>query len=220
MLETGFPRIPGDIGNPETFALPVQYRIVKGASIQRAVRQADKGLLNLFVEGAQELERQGAQVLFTSCGFLALFQRQLAKAVDIPVYSSALMQIPHARKIVAQGRTVGVITADRSALTLRHFKGVGVDQMPSVIIGMEKTEEFSAVFLGNKSTLDVKRCRAEMAAATRALMAADPRVGAIVLECTNMPPYRDVVRKISRLQVFVVLTLIDDVVLKLVIYHP
>lgn len=31
MLDTIFPRLPGDIGNAETFDFPVKYKIVKGA---------------------------------------------------------------------------------------------------------------------------------------------------------------------------------------------
>ena len=31
MLETRFPRIPGDMGNALTWPFPVQYRVVRGA---------------------------------------------------------------------------------------------------------------------------------------------------------------------------------------------
>src|SRR5262249_51320525 len=39
MLEAGFPRIPGDMGNAETWPFPVLYRVVTGASPQRVVRE-------------------------------------------------------------------------------------------------------------------------------------------------------------------------------------
>jgi len=62
MLETVFPRIPGEMGNATTWNFPVEYRIVKGASPQRVVREADPKLLQPFIEGAKDLERTGLYI--------------------------------------------------------------------------------------------------------------------------------------------------------------
>ena len=86
MLDTVFPRIPGDIGNAATFSFPVRYKVVKGASPQRVVKEADTRLLEPFIEAARSLEKEGVKAIGTSCGFLAIFQRELADAVDIPVF--------------------------------------------------------------------------------------------------------------------------------------
>ena len=60
MLDTRFPRVPGDIGNAATFAFPVRYRAVRGASPRRVVVQRDLALLAPFIAAARELERDGA----------------------------------------------------------------------------------------------------------------------------------------------------------------
>src|SRR5262245_63420084 len=94
VLDTQFPRIPGDIGNATTFDFPVRYHRVVGATSDAVVRQGARTLLPLFVEGARFLEREGVRAISTSCGFLAKFQREMAAAVSIPVFTSSLMLVP------------------------------------------------------------------------------------------------------------------------------
>ena len=65
MLDTRFPRPPGDIGNPETFqrrGIPVRFRVVAGASPRRIVKEADPALLQPFVDAALQLEIGRAHV--------------------------------------------------------------------------------------------------------------------------------------------------------------
>ena len=208
MLDTAFPRIPGDVGNPRTFPFPVRYRIVEGASPQRVVREADPALLAPFIEAARQLEHEGVRAIATSCGFLAIFQPQLAAAVNVPVFGSALLQIGLARNVIGSDRNVGIITADRNSLTDRHFKGIGISRMPEAIVGMPPDGEFAAVFLDGKATLDVDRCRREMVDVAATLVRDHPRMGCIVLECTNMPPYAADIQRATGLPVFDVVSLV------------
>src|SRR3954471_14006110 len=78
MLEARFPRIPGDMGNATTWPFPVLYRVVKGASPERVVLSQAAGLLDEFLAAAADLVAQGAEAITTNCGFLSLFQRELA----------------------------------------------------------------------------------------------------------------------------------------------
>jgi len=209
MLDTVFPRIPGDVGNPATFSFPLLYRVVKGADPTRVVKKADPSLLQCFIDAAGELEREGVKAIATSCGFLAVFQRELANAVNVPVFTSSLLQVHTAQAIIKKEQKVGIITASRQSLTDRHFAGVGIQSYPLAVIGMDETEEFAAVFLEGKKCIDVEKCRREMVAAAEQLVAASPDIGAIVLECTNMPPYaRDIQWAVGR-PVFDVVTMIN-----------
>lgn len=210
MLDTRFPRVRGDIGNPDTFDFPVRFSVVKGANPDRIVRRLDPSLIEPFIQAGQTLIQDGAVVITTSCGFLSLFQTQLTSALTVPVFSSSLLQIPLARAVISPLRKVGIITASQSALTTEHLSAIGIDNRGLVFAGMENAAEFSSVFLGNKPTLDQDRCAAEMQAATERLIQRHPDVGAIVLECTNMPPYTRVVRKASGgLPVFDAVTMIN-----------
>src|SRR5579864_8430647 len=89
MLEARFPRIPGDMGNAATWPFPVLYRVVKGASPQRVVRERAAGLLDAFIAAARELVALGADGITTNCGFLSLYQRELAAALAVPVATSS-----------------------------------------------------------------------------------------------------------------------------------
>ena len=209
MLDTEFPRIPGDVGNPGTFSFPVRYEIVSGASAERVVRQADPLLLPPFLDAARKLETLGVKALATSCGFLALFHQELVRAVNIPVFSSSLLQVHQAGAIIRKDQEVGIITADSRSLTAKHFSGLGVSPPPTAIIGLEVAEEFPAVFLQNQDRLDREKLEQEVVAAARQLIQRHPRIGAVVLECTNLPPYAGAVQEFCGLPVFDVVTLIN-----------
>jgi hypothetical protein len=209
MLETTFPRIKGDIGNPGTFPFPVLYHTVNGASPQKVVIDADAGLLEGFIEAGQALVSRGVKAITTSCGFLALFHRQMVDALPVPVFTSSLLQAHLARAIIRKDKKIGIITAHRKSLTEDHLSGVGIENYPLAIVGMEDALEFSAVFLKGKASLSESQCRLEMAKTTNQLMREHPDVGAIVLECTNMPPYAETVRQVTGLPVFDAVTMVN-----------
>src|SRR5436190_16661618 len=81
MLEARFPRIPGDMGNAGTWPFPVLYRVVAGATPERVVTQKAHGLLDAFLQAGAELVRLGADGITTNCGFLSLYQTELARHV-------------------------------------------------------------------------------------------------------------------------------------------
>jgi len=209
MLDTVFPRIPGDVGNANTFSFPVRYKVVKGASAQRVVKDCDPTLLEPFIDAARELEREGVKAIATSCGFLAIYQRQMASAVQIPVFSSSLLQIHMANTIIGDRHQVGIITARAQSLTANHLAGVDAASIPVVIAGMEEAREFTDVFLEGKTTIDVAKVGDEMLVTAQRLVQTHPSVGAIILECTNMPPFANMIQAAVRLPVFDIVTLIN-----------
>lgn len=190
MLDTAFPRIAGDIGNPDSFPFPVLYEKLSGIGPQQAVREAPgrSDLIDLLVEASERLVRRGAHGISTSCGFLALVQRDLAARCSVPVATSSLLQVPLVQRLLPAGQRVGIITAEAKSLTRAHLEAVGVD--PSTpIVGMPEGGSFAHTFLGNNADFDFRDVQGELIAAGRALIAGDPQIGAIVLECTNLPPY-------------------------------
>jgi hypothetical protein len=111
--------------------------------------------------------------------------------------------------VIRSDQKIGIITACRQSLTGAHLAGVGIHHYPLTIVGMEDAQEFSAVFMGGKPTLDETKCRREMKSAVDRLMFENSDVGAIVLECTNMPPYADMVRLATGLPVFDAVTMVN-----------
>lgn len=209
MLDTVFPRIPGDIGYAATFPFPVLYHRVRNASPTRVVREGDPALLEGFIEGARALEASGVLAITTGCGFLVLFQRQLAEAVRIPVFSSPLLMVPLVSRLLGPDRVVGILTVDSGALGPRHLAAAGIsEEVPIVIAGLEKGRAFTPVLLDNEMELDVDAARQEHVDVARDLVERRPEVGAIVLECANMPPYAAAIREATGRPVFDITTLI------------
>jgi Asp/Glu/hydantoin racemase len=209
MLDTRFPRIAGDMGNATTFPFPVRYHRVAGASPERVVRGGAEGLLPAFVEGARTLEREGVGAITTNCGFLVKFQHDLAAAVSVPVFTSSLLLVPLVHRMLPPGRRVGVMTVNAGTLTREHLEGAGIGtEVPLAVAGMEGEKEFTRVLLGDELELDVDLAREEHVRVARRLVTDHPDVGAIVLECTNMPPYAADIQRATGRPVFDVLSLV------------
>jgi Asp/Glu/hydantoin racemase len=208
MLDARFARVPGDMGNATTWPFPVLYHVVRGASPERVVLGAAKGLLQPFLDGAAALVQLGAAAITTNCGFLSLFQRELAEHVRVPVATSSLMQVPWVQATLPPGQVVGVITISAGSLTPAHLAAAGVPQ-DTPVIGCEGGRElFPVLIRGDRDDLDTDAAERDVVEAGRALVAAHPNVGAVVLECTNMPPYAAALRAAIGRPVFDVLSLV------------
>ena len=201
LLESRFPRIPGDAGNASSWPFPVLYQVVPGASPRRVVTQRAAGLEDAFIAGARALIRAGADGIVTNCGFLSLLQHRLAGAVGAPVLSSPLLQVPMLARMIPAGRRVGILTVDASSLGDDHLRAAGIDG-PVAIEGSESGKAFSRMILDDLPECDVDTCREDLVAAALRLRSKEPRLGAIVLECTNMTPFARAIAAASGLPVF------------------
>ncbi|WP_431285372.1 aspartate/glutamate racemase family protein [Humitalea sp. 24SJ18S-53] len=202
MLEARFPRIPGDMGNGTTWPFPVLFRVVRGASPERVVLNGARGLLPDFIAAAKDLVDLGAEGITTNCGFLSLYQAELAAAVGVPVATSSLMQVPWVQAMLPPGKRVGVVTVSAGSLTDAHLDAAGVPRdIP--VAGTEHGREFFRVLIkAEKNDMDVALARQDILDAGADLIRRHPEVGAIVLECTNMPPYAAALAEATGLPVY------------------
>ena len=209
MLDTRFPRIPGDMGNAATFPFPVRYHRVSGAAPDLVVRRGAEGLLPAFIAGARELEREGVGAITTNCGFLVKYQPELAAAVSVPVFTSSLLLVPLVHRLLPAGRRVGIMTVSAATLGAEHLRGAGIgSDIPIAVAGLETEKEFTRVLLGDELELDVEAAREEHVRVARRLVGEHPDLGAIVLECTNMPPYSADIQRETGLPVFDIVSLV------------
>jgi hypothetical protein len=204
MLDTRFPRIVGDIGNAASFDYPVIFRRMEGIGSADAVTtHPDRPrVLAALKANAEALAAEGAVGLSTSCGFLALYQDDLSAVSPVPVATSALLHIK-----ALKGRKVGVITASAKNLTPAHFAAVGAPT-DTLFVGLPEDSSFAGTFLRNGLTLDRDLVEREVVAAGRSLVAQHPGIDTVVLECTNLPPYRKALEKELGLPVVDVLDLL------------
>ncbi len=212
-LDSNFAKVPGHIKNTTTFDFPVTYKIIKDARIPELMGQPDRTLLEPFIEAARELIRdEGVRAITGSCGFLAVFQKEIADAVDVPVFISSLIQVPIVYHMLRSDQKVGVMVATKSGLTPEHLSAVGADHVPVCIAGMDAQKEFCEVIMEqNKQQLDITKLEGEITSVAESMVRENPEVGAIVLECTDMPPFAHLIQKTVNLPVFDLITLTNMV---------
>jgi hypothetical protein len=202
MLDTRFPRLPGDVGHPASWSMPVCARVVPGASPLRVVRDGDPALLQPFVDAARALVDEGARALTTSCGFLVRWQAELQAALPVPVWTSSLLLLPALRR-------PGVITVDASRLGAAELRAAGADaQTP--LEGLAEGGHLQTTLLRDLPTLDAARAEAETVEAALRLVRRHPEVESLVLECTNLPPYAAAVQRASGRPVHHLMTLVHE----------
>ena len=211
MLDTRFPRPPGDIGHPGTFNVPTRRLVLPGAWPDKVVQSAAglraSGLCEGFVGAVRQLEREGALAITTSCGFLVLLQRDLQAAARVPVVTSSLVLLPD---LLRDQRRVGVLTISGELLTEEHLLAAGVPsaRVADVVVqGVDASGEFARAILGNRPEMDLAWAQADVVAAAMALQAQAPDLACVVLECTNMPPYRAAIEAATGMKTW---ALVDD----------
>jgi phosphohistidine swiveling domain-containing protein len=204
MLDTLFPRVPGDMCNAETWPFPVLFKVVKGANAAR-VAARDRGMLDDFIAGGRELVAQGADGITTNCGFLTHYQAALTEALGVPVAASSLFQVPLIDALLPPGKRSGVITFNGPNLKpdLLVAAGAAAD---TPVAGTEGGTEFCAAIHANRLQMDIAAAEADVLAAGDDLVARHPEVGAVVLECTNLTPYAAALSERLRLPVFSIYT--------------
>ncbi len=211
-LESYYAKLPGHVKNASTFDYPVIYKNVNGAVVERLLHSPDPSLLEPFLQAVHELETEGVRAIVGSCGFLAAFQKELAEAVNIPLFTSSLLLVPLVSRMLRGDQKVGVVTASKRGLTGKHLRAVGCEDVPMVIAGMEEMREFREVILEHRRIeLDGDKLQEEIVSVAVSMVNEHPDIGAVVLECTEMPVYAHLIQQQTQLPVFDLITLTDMV---------
>ncbi|KAL1410492.1 hypothetical protein Q8F55_004505 [Vanrija albida] len=214
-LNSTFPRPPGDVGNPASWPMPTVIRVVEEAKTETVLTGIwGSELVDAFVrEGEKMVAEEGVVAFVTSCGFLATMHPALSARLPF-IGTSALLQVAWLQMSFFPGpdsyRSVGIITLKRSALTERHLKSVGAHPATPIVGLPESSNPADAIFkavLDEKIPYDFAGMQREVVAAARTLMREFPTLRAIVLECTNMPPFTRAVAEATGCRVWDILTL-------------
>jgi hypothetical protein len=212
LMESFMPFPPGCPGNATTFSFPVRYAVVKGANMESLVYQGDPALLKPFIDAGWDLVKEGVKALTGNCGFMVLYQDDLAKEFPVPVFMSSLLQLPFIARTLRPGEKVGIITADSRNLTERHLTAAtnGTD-VPLKIAGMQDQRHFHDAIHAEKGDLNFEKVEEEVVHVTRELVEGDADIRAILFECTDLPPYAAAVQEAVGMPVFDFTTMINYV---------
>ncbi|MBM3708551.1 MAG: aspartate/glutamate racemase family protein [Actinobacteria bacterium] len=207
VLDLQYPYIPGNVANASTYNFPVRYKVLKGTTIPQILSH-DSSLLDLVIEGGKELEKDGVRAIVGACGYFGYYQKKAAAALNVPVFLSSLLQVPIIKNALKPNQKVGVICADYKALSPEVLRACGADPSDIVITGAQDLPEFQNILkcTGHYNPTKLKQ---ELVGLSKRFVAENPNVGAILLECSDMPPFALSVQNATGLPVFDFITLIN-----------
>lgn len=202
-LECNIPFIPGDVGNASTYDFPVQYMVVPGATTDAIVNRQDPTVGEEVVRCAKALVGQGVKAITSDCGYLGVFQRMVADSVPVPVFMSSLMQVPLIRSMLGSDRRLGIMVANGQSVSDSLLAKVGLEDASRLVFrGLEEKPHFYEVIFEEKVPLDQARMEGEVVETVLEMQKDAPDLGAIMLECSDLPPYSAAIQRSTGLPVF------------------
>ena len=216
MLDTQFPRILGDAGNPDTYTTDVVIQIVENVGSLDVVndQQMPPKILQQFIDAAQSLEQEGASAITSTCGFLFKEQDSISAAVDIPVMVSPLSLYSDIKSSIGRKKVVILTASETDLITLLHSSDdIEIDKVE--IIGMEKCAAFSEAILRDKQEQlkDLRSDEIEEFIKSNLIELLSDRndIGAILIECGNLPPYITAIKSVTDLPVYSILDGVEQI---------
>ncbi len=210
VLDLWYPYMPGNVANASTFDFPVLLKILKGSKGKKLVSADDHpALLDMILKAGRELEQQGVRAIVGACGYFANFQREASMSLNVPTFLSSILQVPIVLQGLKPDQKVGIICAIGPSLTPDLLGQCGVDNLSRVVIaGADKGTEWQKLMksVGHFNSYKIQQ---ELVGLAKELVSKNPDVGAIVLECSDMPPYAWAIQNAVKLPVFDFTSLIN-----------
>jgi len=203
-----YPIMPGNVVNAYTYDFPVRMMAVPNLTNDRLFN-ADPTIADDIIATAKHMvENEGVRAICSACGFFGNFHKQVAAAVDVPVAMSSLVQLPWIKALLKPNQKVGILTANGGALTPQLFKNCGIEDYGNLVVrGMEHSKEFATV-VNMRGYFENGIAREEVVSAAVEMLEEEGDIGAILLECSDMPPYAAAIQEATQLPVFDFITLI------------
>lgn len=205
-IKLDYPKLPGNVVNASTFSFPVIYEEVAFEIEQ--LFAGDPALEQSVVTAARALEARGARAIVGACGFFAHFQEAVASAVSVPVFMSSLVQAPIIQVGLSRDQKILVLAADGPSVNADLLAHVGATPDRLVVANLGDRPAFAPIRWG-KTELDNGALIDDLRGLAAEQVRAHPEIGAILLECSDLPPYSADIQQATGLPVFDFITLIN-----------
>jgi len=206
-LDYNYPPAVGDIDHPESFDYPVIYRVIPGLTFEMC--QTGDLTDEVKIEcrcAVQYLERQGVSGITGDCGFMIHIQNLISDVTNKPVFMTSLVQLPSLCMCFDSDETIAVFTANSDSLSpllprlLEMCALREKDKERIQLVGCQDVDGFEAVEKGEQ--VDVLKVEAGIVALAKRVIEENPRIKAILLECTELPAYADSLKFATGLPVY------------------
>lgn len=204
-----YPLMPGNVVNASTYPFPVRMIPVKNINCDELFA-CDGKVQAAIEEACRTLMKEGVRAISGACGFFGNYQKDMAKMFEVPVALSSLMQVPWVLSILKPDQKLAILTADEKSITRRLLDNCGItEEMEKrlVIKDLASTDNFSCV-IKNWGEWDNDQARADVVGKAIEAVTENDDIAAILLECSDMPPYAAAIQKEVGLPVFDFITLI------------
>jgi len=207
-IDIWYPLVPGNIVNATTYDFPVVYKILQGATIEQ-ILSGDPALLPLVFEAGQELINQGVRAIVGACGSFAYYQKEAANAFQVPTYLSTILQVPLILQGLIAGQKLGILCASEAALNQRVFEQCGITDLSRLqIFGAMHLPEFQRL-ARCEGQFNSAKLELELVDLVKERVGNNPEIGALLIQCSDMPPYASAIQNAIQKPVFDMTTLIE-----------
>lgn len=204
-----YPMLPGDVGNATSYPFPVLIREIPGVSCNPYPPLRDDmghytDVVQKCIDAAKELEQDGVRSIAMCCGFFSLIQPIIAAAVSIPVLTSPIIMVPIIQQMLRPDQSVVVVTASKKLLSDAFFTSVGVKvDNRLVVAGLDHCDSFNSIYFGGTATtIESDDLCHDLVHVVCSAKKERPHIGAVLLECTGLPPFAADIQQKTRLPVF------------------
>ncbi|MCH5462619.1 aspartate/glutamate racemase family protein [Lactobacillus sp. LC28-10] len=205
-VNLNYPKLPGNVVNATTFDFPVEYEVID-VEIEDLFTGNSK-IKDTVIKAAQKLEKRGVRAIVGACGYFANFQDEVKNAVNVPVFLSSLAQLPIIKFGLKTDQKVGVFVASYENATEEFLNKSHASKEYCVIQDVGSLSKFHPIRYG-EPVLDNAGLTQQLINVSTNLIADHPEIGAILLECSDLPPYASAIQSAVGLPVFDFITLIN-----------
>jgi hypothetical protein len=207
LVEDDYAMLPGNVANASTYDFPVIYQVLEGVTFER-IAVADPGVLGVLLAGGEALIAQGVRAVVSACGSFANYQRAAAAALPVPVYLSSMLQAPWIQAALQPEQKLLVIAAVGKALTSKVFEECNITDTDRLLIEQAiDLPELEAML--SPEGFNPARLETELAGYAGNLVNEHPEAGAILLQCSDLPPFAWAMQNATGLPVYDMNTLIE-----------
>jgi Asp/Glu/hydantoin racemase len=209
-IDSHYPIIPGNAQDARTFPFPVLHGIVEGVLLPDLLR-GDPKLEPLIIAAGKRLRRQGVGAIVGACGSFANYQRAAAVAFGVPTCMSVLTQVPHLLSLMPPQQKLAIYFAAKSAFTqrVRDECGIVTEHMSRLVVAEAWEVDAFRRFAARPSLLDSEGLGAQLSEHASRLRFEHPEIGAVLLQCSDLPPFAHVFHKAMRVPVFDVTLVVE-----------
>lgn len=209
VMKSWVPKPPGHISCASNYDFPIYYQPVQETNNSK-IHGGNKDVIPNIISASKELRDYGCKSLVTSCGYFGHYQKIVADMDILPTYFSTICLIPFVLRMLRPNDDIILVCYNKEKLTsdLLFSCGVSEEQLSRIHIFDIINEKELGRIIKDCGEYNVTEARNEVVNVVVEAVRKYNNIGAILLECTDLPPHSYAIQDAVNLPVFDVTTMI------------